>query len=76
MNVNTEAEPRCLKNKDRLIKSLSSLSRIFVIFLYAYIILYVFFLPVDEEPEHSRSDWCEEYHPDLTYGECSNVAGW
>jgi hypothetical protein len=48
----------------------------FVIFLYAYIILYVFFLPVDEEPEQSRSDWCEEYHSDLTYGECSNVAGW
>ena len=20
--------------------------------------------------------WCEEYHPELTYNECADVAGW
>ena len=23
-----------------------------------------------------RGEWCEEYHPDLTYNECADVAGW
>ena len=76
MNINTEAEPRWMKNKDRILHSFFSLIRISVILLYAYIVLYVVFLPTDEEFEDSRSEWCEEFHPNLTFNECSDVAGW
>ena len=76
MNTNADVEPRWMKNKDRILHSFFVLLRIFVILLYVYVVLYVIFRDDDEQPEHSKSDWCEEYHPDLTYSECSNVAGW
>ena len=76
MNINTEAKPRWLKNKDRILHSFFSLLRISVILLYIYIVLYVVFRPVDGDFEDSRSEWCGEFYPNLTFNECSDVAGW
>jgi len=36
----------------------------------------VVFSPANEGPEDSRSEWCEEYHPHLSFNECADVAGW
>ena len=44
--------------------------------LYLYGILYPVFTADEGSPEDSRSEWCEEYHPKLTYSECADVAGW
>ena len=33
------------------------------------------FIP-DEGGPDSHSEWCEEYHPNLAYSECADVAGW
>ena len=44
--------------------------------LYLYGLMYVAFLPEQGSPEDSKSAWCEEYHPNLTYSECAKVAGW
>jgi len=33
------------------------------------------FISDDNGPD-SHSEWCEEYHPELTYSECADVAGW
>ena len=44
--------------------------------LYLYGILYLVFLPDEGGPEDSRSEWCEEYHPELTFSQCADVAGW
>ena len=76
MNINTEAEPRWVQNKDRILHSFFVLLRIFVILLYVYIVLYVILRDDDGEFEDSRSEWCEEFHPNLTFNECSDVAGW
>ena len=44
--------------------------------LYLYGILYLVFTPDEESPEDSKPAWCEEYHPELTYSQCADVAGW
>ena len=47
-----------------------------VCLLYLYGILYLLLLPDEERTEDSKPTWCEEYHPNLTYSECADVAGW
>ena len=54
MNINTEAEPRWMKNKDRILHSFFVLLRIFVILLYVYVVLYVVFLVREFEDSRSR----------------------
>ena len=44
--------------------------------LYLYGVLYLVFTPDEESPEDSKPAWCEEYHPELTFNECADVAGW
>ena len=44
--------------------------------LYLCGLLYAAFTADEGSPEDSRSAWCEEYHPNLTYSECADVAGW
>ena len=44
--------------------------------LYLYGILYFVFTPDEGSPEDSKPAWCEEYHPNLTYSACADVAGW
>ena len=79
MNINTEAEPRWLKNIEKLFEFVFKLSFIFVAILSSYIIWYLLFglvLHSDFDDGSPQQEWCEEYHPDLTYNECSEVAGW
>ena len=26
--------------------------------------------------EDTRSEWCEEYHPNLSFNDCADIAGW
>jgi len=44
--------------------------------LYLYGILYLLLLPDEERLEDSKPAWCEEYHPELTFNECADIAGW
>ena len=73
-NVNVEKHP--FKNLDRYFRIGFRLICWSLGFLYLYGILYLVFLPDEGNHEDSRSEWCEEYHPKLTYSECSDVAGW
>ena len=54
MNINTEAEPRWVQNKDRILHSFFSLLRISVILLYVYVVLYVILRDDDENVIDSR----------------------
>ena len=79
MSSNTEIEPRWLKNLERWYEFAFKLSFILTGLLSVYIIL--FFLVgaafiSDEGGPDSHSEWCEVYHPKLTYSECADVAGW
>ena len=79
MSANTDIEPRWLKNLERWYEFVFKLSFILTGLLSVYIIL--FFLVSgafisDEGGSDSHSEWCKEYHPELTYSECADVAGW
>ena len=38
---------------------------------------YTLDLVLPEDPESiEKSDWCEEYHPNKSWNECSKIAGW
>ena len=45
------------------------------------LLVFVFLLTVlmEDGPDaeiRERHKWCDEYHPNLTYAECSDEAGW
>jgi hypothetical protein len=40
------------------------------------IVLTVFVEDGPDEETKERRKWCEEYHPNLTFEECSKEAGW
>ena len=44
--------------------------------LYLYGVMYLVFTPDDGNHEDTRSEWCDEYHPHLSFNECADVAGW
>ena len=44
--------------------------------LYLYGVLYLVVAPDEGSPEDSRAAWCEEYHPELTFSQCAERAGW
>ena len=79
MSSGTETEPRWLSNLEKVFEFSFKLSFILTGLLSIFIILYFlfggFFIPDDNGPD-SHSEWCEEYHPELTYSECADVAGW
>ena len=78
MSTDLDIEPRWLKNLERWYEFAFKLSFILVAILSSYIILMLLFgwaLLPDEGPDLNM-EWCEEYHPKLTYSECSDVAGW
>ena len=76
MSADTFTEPRSFKNFERYRRLGFRLICWSLGFLYLYGILYLVFTPDDGNHEDSRSEWCEEYHPKLTYSECADVAGW
>ena len=78
MSADTDIEPRWLKNLERWYEFACKLSFILVAILSSYIIWMLLFgwaLLPDEGPDLNM-EWCAEYHPKLTYSECSDVAGW
>ena len=76
MSSHTVTEPRSLKKFERYLRIGFRLLCWSVVLLYLYAILYVVFLPDEGSPEDSKEGWCEEYHPQLTYAECAELAGW
>ena len=45
-------------------------------FLVFVLLLVVFMENGPNEEAKERHKWCDEYHPNLTFKECSKVAGW
>ena len=76
MSFNVDVEKHPSKNLDRYFRIGFRLICWSLVLLYLYAILYVVFLPDDGSPEDSKEGWCGEYHPQLTYDECADVAGW
>ena len=62
--------------KDKLVK-LGNLFIVWIIIL-ALIFGFVLFMIADEplDDTKEKTAWCEEYHPNLTFEECSIQAGW
>ena len=43
------------------------------------LIIDIFMFSSEDDYGADNSDygaWCEKYHPELTYNECADVAGW
>ena len=76
MSSGTVIELRFLRNMLRIFQLAYKPLCVCLCLLYLYGILYIVFSSDDEGPEHSKTEWCEEYHPNLTYSECADVAGW
>ena len=76
MSSYTVIELRFVKNMLRICQLAYKPLCVCLCFLYLYGILYLVFLPDDGSPEDSKPAWCEEYHPELTYSQCADVAGW
>jgi hypothetical protein len=45
-------------------------------FLVFVLLLAVFIEDGPDEEIKERHKWCDKYHPNLTYAECSNEVGW
>ena len=76
MSSGTVIELRFVKNMLRICQLAFKPLCVCLCLLYLYGILYLVFLPDDGNHEDSRSEWCEEYHPHLSFNECAEVAGW
>ena len=76
MSSGTIVELRFGKNMLRICQLAYKPLCVCLFLLYLYGILYLIFLPDDGSPEDSKPAWCEEYHPELTYSQCADVAGW
>ena len=78
MNSEADTEPRWLKYFDKLMELSFMFSVVLMIILFVLIIDIFMFADDDyfgaDDP--SREDWCKEYHSQLTYDECADVAGW
>ena len=78
MSTNTDVEPRWLKNIEKIFEFAFKLSFILVALLSLHIIwmfLFGWALLSDERPD-PYTEWCAEYHSELSYNECSDIAGW
>ena len=76
MSVYTLTEPRSFKKTERYLRVGFKLLCWSLGFMYLFGVLYLVFLPDNERHEDSKPAWCEEYHPQLTFNECADVAGW
>ena len=62
--------------KNKLIR----LGYLFIVWMIILALIFGFVLfiiadePLDDTKE--KTAWCKEYHPNLTYAECSAEAGW
>ena len=76
MSSGTVVELRFVKNMLHICRLAYKPLCVCLCLLYLYGLLYIVFSPDDEGPEDLRSEWCEEYHPHLSFNECADVAGW
>ena len=76
MSSHTVAEPRLSNKFERYLRIGFRLLCWSLCLLYLYGILYLVFTPDESNQEDSKTAWCEEYHSQLTYDECADVAGW
>ena len=76
MSSHTITEPRSSNKFERYFRVGFKLLCWSIGFLYLYVVLYLVFTPDDGNHEDLRSEWCEEYHPHLSFNECADVAGW
>ena len=76
MSSSDEIEPRLFNKFERHLRIGFRLLCWSLFLLYVYGIMYLVFTPDEGNHEDSRSAWCEEYHPQLTYDACADVAGW
>ena len=70
--------PKWAKYFDILMKLTFNFSVVLMIMLFL-LIADIFMFSSYDDLGADNSDygaWCEEYHPELTYSECSDVAGW
>ena len=49
---------------------------IFMACFSVLVVLLTVFMEAPDEETKDRHKWCDEYHPDLTFEECSREAGW
>ena len=76
MSSHTVTEPRLFKKFERHLRIGFRLLCWSVGLLYLYGVMYLVFTPDEDNHEDTRSEWCEEYHPHLSFNECADVAGW
>ena len=66
------------KHFDTLMKLTFNFSVVLMIMLFLLLVDIFMFANEDafgaDDPD--RDEWCEEYHPELNYNECADVAGW
>ena len=78
MSSRTEVEPKWLRHFDKLMEATFNFSVVLMIMLFL-LIADIFMFSSEDDFGSDNSDygaWCEEYHPELTYNECADVAGW
>ena len=78
MSSEADTEPCWLKYFDKLME-LSFMFSVVLMILFFVLIIDIFMFADDDyfgADDPSREVWCEEYHSQLTYDECADVAGW
>ena len=78
MSRGADTEPKWPRYFDKLMELSFILSVVFTI-IFSVLIIDIFMFANDdyfEADDSSREEWCKEYHPDLTYSDCIDVAGW
>ena len=78
MSSGIEAELKWLRYFDKLMKFSFMFSVVLMVML-SLLIVDIFMFSDEYDYGVDNSDygaWCEEYHPELTYNKCADVAGW
>jgi hypothetical protein len=63
-------------NYQRWLKYFTYFMIFFACFLVFVLLLTAFMEDGPDAEAKERHKWCEEHHPNLTFEECSNEAGW
>ena len=78
MSSEADTEPRWLRYFDKLME-FSFMFSVVLMIMFSLLIVDIFMFSDEGDYGVDNSDygaWCEEYHPNLTYNECADVAGW
>ena len=70
--------PKWEKHFDTLMKLTLNFSVVLMLILFLLIVDIFMFASEDDfgadNPDYGA--WCQEYHPELSYNECADLAGW